>query len=332
MADKRPLILASGGSVQELGTDDLLVAHAGQAGVRIDSSNDNAVLYLDKGATSGKANAINAYTNNSLRWQVFFGDATAESSSATGSNFAILRYSNTGAFLGTPFWIDRQSGQANFGGAVAATSLTTSGGITAGANITTTGDVVTSSALYQNPDTGLRASPTFVSGGGTSVTRLFIYNPNWYDVHGQAYHEHGVWAGFRFITTETGNVKTFEFRNNGSIYANGAALTSDRRLKTELQPIKDAMAKVRKLTGYTYGRPDLANTVEPSPMWGVKRHAGVIYDEVLSVLPEATETDRPSEANPDPYGHVHHAGLIALLIQALNELDVRVAALEGART
>ena len=79
---------------------------------------------------------------------------------------------------------------------------------------------------------------------------------------------------------------------------------SDQRLKREIKPIYNALEKVSALHGYTYQMKD-----EPRG-----RHAGVIAQEVLAVLPEAVSK------NEDGYLEVDYNGVLSLLLEAVNEL------------
>ena len=94
--------------------------------------------------------------------------------------------------------------------------------------------------------------------------------------------------------------------NNISVFAAGdIAGLSDRRHKTDLIAIPDALAKVNAISGYTFswiGR----NT---------GRSAGVIAQEVQAVLPEVVATDESGKLC------VSYGNLSALLIQAVKELD-----------
>ena len=80
---------------------------------------------------------------------------------------------------------------------------------------------------------------------------------------------------------------------------------SDKRVKTDLEPIENALDKVSKITGYTFRRIDHEDTE--------KRHAGVIAQEVLEVLPEVVYKDDTDKYN------VAYGNLTALLIQAIKE-------------
>ncbi len=93
-------------------------------------------------------------------------------------------------------------------------------------------------------------------------------------------------------------------RVQGTLYE-----TSDARLKTNLEPIQNALAKLQQITGYTFD------------MNG-KRLAGLIAQEVQSVLPEAVEEDQ------DGYLQLNYNAVIAILVNALNEEQEKVRQLE----
>lgn len=79
---------------------------------------------------------------------------------------------------------------------------------------------------------------------------------------------------------------------------------SDRRVKTNIERIDNALDKIDKINGYTFDRVDI----------DVPRQAGVIAQEMLEVLPEVvtgTEEDHYAVA----YGNI-----TALLIEGTKEL------------
>jgi Chaperone of endosialidase len=65
---------------------------------------------------SGDYSRIAGYRGATARWTMDLGNNTAESGSNAGSDFALNRYSDAGALLGTGMTIDRSSGDATFGG------------------------------------------------------------------------------------------------------------------------------------------------------------------------------------------------------------------------
>ena len=95
---------------------------------------------------------------------------------------------------------------------------------------------------------------------------------------------------------------------------------SDGRVKTDLEIIPNALEKVGKINGYTYKRTDLDDN-EP-------RHAGVIAQEILEVLPEVV-TGGATEEDPDGHYSVAYGNISALLIEAIKELTAKVEKLEG---
>ena len=107
----------------------------------------------------------------------------------------------------------------------------------------------------------------------------------------------------------------------GSLYCVGNVTAySDRRHKTDIVKLDNAVEKVEKLNGYTYTRKDDG-----------KRYTGLIAQEVLEVLPEAVSTDDKGQ-----YA-VAYGNIAGLFVEALKEmklrndaLEARIAALENA--
>jgi hypothetical protein len=89
---------------------------------------------------------------------------------------------------------------------------------------------------------------------------------------------------------------------------------SDSRVKTDLRVIENALDKVSNINGYTFTRTDQDDKDT--------RHAGVIAQEVLEVLPEVVYKD-----STDRYS-VAYGNLTALLIEALKEERQKREALE----
>jgi endosialidase-like protein len=90
---------------------------------------------------------------------------------------------------------------------------------------------------------------------------------------------------------------------------------SDGTLKTDVEPIADALAKVRKLRGVTY---KWAKGKGPEG-----KHIGLIAQEVAEVAPEAVHKD-----SKGVYGIVY-GQLVSVLIEATKELEARLSKLEG---
>ena len=107
-----------------------------------------------------------------------------------------------------------------------------------------------------------------------------------------------------------GNFSTGEVWIQSKLYANGAQLTSDKRLKTDIRPLENALAKVMKLNGVSYKW----RTAEfKNRGFDENRHAGVLAQEVEAVLPEAVVTGE------DGYKSVSYNDLVPLLIEGMKE-------------
>ena len=91
---------------------------------------------------------------------------------------------------------------------------------------------------------------------------------------------------------------------------------SDIAVKTNLEIIPDALAKVCQLNGYTYDRTDYKVDPETGEM-PETRQAGVVAQEVEKVLPEVVSGEEGNKA-------VAYGNMVALLIEAIKELKAEV--------
>jgi hypothetical protein len=100
---------------------------------------------------------------------------------------------------------------------------------------------------------------------------------------------------------------TLKFRvlNNGNIIANTVTYTSDLRLKTDIQPLENTLAKVLNLRGVSY----VMKTDETK-----ERKIGVIAQELEQEYPELVATDEKGMKS------VAYANLTAILIEAVKGL------------
>jgi hypothetical protein len=113
----------------------------------------------------------------------------------------------------------------------------------------------------------------------------------------------GAYTGHLFTIMQAGHI-----RSAGNVIA-----FSDRRLKTDIEPITDALAKVIRLNGYTYMRHG-----------GDGRETGVIAQEVQAVLPEAV-----SISENDGMLGVAYGNMVGLLVEAIKELSQQVNVLRS---
>lgn len=136
---------------------------------------------------------------------------------------------------------------------------------------------------------------------------------------------------------DTGVVRFAEFQGNvligtatddaqnklqvdGGIMATGdvtAYASSDERLKTNLEPIDNALEKVDSLTGYTFNWNERASGKDLEA-----REAGIIAQDVEKVLPEVVATRN------DGYMAVKYEKLVPLLIEAIKDLKAEIEELK----
>ena len=113
----------------------------------------------------------------------------------------------------------------------------------------------------------------------------------------------------RYTFGRTGN---FEVRT-GTITASGDITAySDIRVKENIEVIENALEKIQAIRGVTFNRTDLENDK------GV-RHAGVIAQEVLEVLPEVVKT------NDKGMYSVAYGNITALLIEGVKEQQLLIS-------
>ena len=112
-------------------------------------------------------------------------------------------------------------------------------------------------------------------------------------------------------TTTNGTASTIVATDSSSeITAANFVTTSDRRLKSEIEPIKDGLAVIKEIASYEYNKN------------GVKE-AGFIAQEVQEVLPYAV---REGE---DGYLKMTDRAIIAHLNKAVQQLEERLSAIES---
>ncbi|MGY3892825.1 tail fiber domain-containing protein [Aeromonas enterica] len=139
-------------------------------------------------------------------------------------------------------------------------------------------------------------------------------NTGWYSqAHGGGiYMEDVTWVrtygGKKFYVTNTDDDA---LRTEGGMYAagngnfNDVYIRSDRRLKSNITPITDALAKVRRLSGDLYDKAG-------------RREAGLIAQELAEVQPESVFL------NADGTLSIAQAGVLALLVEAVKALDEKL--------
>ena len=114
----------------------------------------------------------------------------------------------------------------------------------------------------------------------------------------------------------------FRIETDGDVLADGdvtafSTTISDPRLKENVEPVTDAMAKIKQLTGYTF---DYKKDNRPS--------AGVLSTEVKDILPSAVRVKTPLGDDTE-YETVQYDQLSALFIEAIKEQQKQIDDLKG---
>ena len=110
------------------------------------------------------------------------------------------------------------------------------------------------------------------------------------------------------------------------------AYSSDRRLKTNIQPLMSALMKVQSLSGFTYNWNYLANQIAGFDTGS--RLVGVYAQDVQSVLPEAVKLAPFDNDGTDVsisgenYLTVQYEKIVPLLIEAIKELKAEIEELK----
>jgi hypothetical protein len=166
----RPIIAGGTGSSTAAGALTALgaVAKAGDTmSGDLTITKANPALFFNK-SVSGQSNYISGQTAGVARWWIRPGNDAAESGSNAGSNFDMLRYSDTGVYLGVALDINRATGATTITSPVASTSaatgaLTVAGGVGIGGLLYTGGEI--SMSVYTNADARFHIN-NMAAGGG----------------------------------------------------------------------------------------------------------------------------------------------------------------------
>ena len=110
------------------------------------------------------------------------------------------------------------------------------------------------------------------------------------------------------------------------------AFYSDKRLKDEVEQIKNALDKIEQLTGVIYTQNKLA---EQYGYNNYERQVGLYAQEVKVVQPEAVKPapfdidENGGSISGENYMTVQYDRLIPLIVEAIKELKVKVDKLGG---
>lgn len=116
---------------------------------------------------------------------------------------------------------------------------------------------------------------------------------------------------------------SFQFGDDSTAIAAAWNATSDIRLKANLNEISDSLYKLSQIKGYTYYK---RNTLDETEYSYYQIEAGIISQDVETVLPEAVTTLSNPGSEVQDYKAVNYNGVTALMVNAVNDLAKDVQA------
>jgi len=161
----------------------------------------------------------------------------------------------------------------------------------------------------------------YLANGSAAEPSITFYNDGAQDT--------GIyWGGDGILNFANNGTYSGQIRSGGILTMVGDVIafsTSDRKFKTNIQPIENALSKLKKITGVVFDWTDEAiEKMGGEDSYLVrKRDTGVIAQDVESVLPEVV-ADRPDGSKA-----VRYDKLAGLIIQAINELSEEVEQLKN---
>jgi hypothetical protein len=174
-----------------------------------------------------------------------------------------------------------------------------------GRTIALTGDVIGTSGSFDGSGNLLFAA-TLANSGVTAGTYLKVtVDAKGRVTAGSSMTSGDVTGALGFTpANKAGESFTGSISVSGTITATGDVTAfSDARLKTDVEPVSDALDRVRKLRGVTFTRRDTGS-----------RGIGLVAQELAPIVPEAVMT------HDDGLMSVAYGNLVGLLIEAIKEL------------
>ena len=268
------------------------------------------------------ANTTNAYFTG-----IALNAAAADNSTTVGGNTAATLRSYSDTMAATAY----SNGLSYVTSTLASYATTASIPTLTSNNATYLGGVINTS--YARKDTSQTFSATVTVGTGAGIgyitlgTSGDIVASRTGNTTGVIYFGN---TGSKYLYFDATN---YQLPGGGLIVGNDiTAFNSDARLKTDIVPIANALSKVEQIRGVHYRHNDFAI----SQGFEDKAYVGVIAQEVEAVLPEVITLAPFDSVNVDGkyvsksgdnYKTVKYDKIVALLIEAIKELNGKVETL-----
>jgi hypothetical protein len=118
-------------------------------------------------------------------------------------------------------------------------------------------------------------------------------------------------------TIQLGNTSIVKLKTSGTIWSNGTQLTSDARLKTNIQPLQNSLDIIMKLNPVHY---DKKNSIESTDY--NKSENGFIAQEIQKVLPFVVKEGN----DQDKILSVDYNSVIPVLTKGIQEQQLQIEA------
>lgn len=246
---------------------------------------------------------------------------------ATAGSISGLGVASTGNITATGNISAGTTGSVSSGTAGITTtgSISASGSLSAGSSgISTTGSItagttgnISAGTSSGNLSTGSSGKITIGTGGFSCAGTSAITGSNGLRFEGSpGFLQFGIYgAATQFGIANSSNVTVAYVTSTGNMTINGTLTQSgsDIRLKENVVDITDALDKVKKMRGVFF---NFKNNDQTQP--------GLIAQEVLPILPEVVRIN-----DLTGYYTIQYDQIVGVLINAIKELEARVAALEA---
>ena len=335
------LLSVSGSTLSITGGNSVTLPTSGGSGGTLDQSYDFGGAGLGRSITTdaGAVQINNSGVNTTaLEINTSVSNSTAVLANVTGigvgfraestlpsNTFAAIQ-ANTNSSTSANSAILGQNSGAGYG--VSGQIPSTASGLAAvyGNNLRTTGGY----GLYGQGFNGAVGQTTYAAGYGvygsntatTGTMRIGVYGLGFNGVYGQTTDPLNGWAGY--FTADIGL--------DGAGYAIGGWINaSDRRLKSNIVPIKSALSTIKRLDGKYYTITTKSKLPDGEIVTHSKQQYGVIAQDVEQILPELVKEKALFKNTGDDtlYKTVDYIQLVPVLLEAIKELSSEVDTLKA---
>lgn len=176
---------------------------------------------------------------------------------------------------------------------------------------TDTGHTMYPYSILTSDPVGFGDQARFDTGTGATPSISFLEDTN---------------SGFFLVANDNigvsvGGTEKFRFASNGDFHADGDVIgysttVSDKRLKKDIEPLKDSISKIKKLEGIKYKDRKTEET-----------HFGFIAQDVENIIPEVV-TEQNILGDDEKYKMIRYQELIPYLVEAIKSQQKQIEQLE----